>query len=162
MLKVILGGTFEYLHAGHSRLIDEAFALVKENGGGIVQIGLASNAMAKSKSHTVSDYAVRERELKSYIYNLLAALSLPPDCYALFELNDPFGPSVSEEYDCIVVSPETRVGAEKINEIRRKKGLKELQIAEVSFVLAEDAVPVSSTRIHNGEIDRNGRLIFKK
>ncbi|MCL2142249.1 MAG: pantetheine-phosphate adenylyltransferase [Methanimicrococcus sp.] len=161
MFKVILGGTFEYLHSGHSRLIDEAFSLIKEKGNGIVEIGLASDVMAQSKSHAVSNYATRERELNLYIADLLVKMSLPSDCYFISQLDDPFGPSVSEDYDCIVVSPETRIGADKINQIRRKKGLKELQIAEVSFVLAEDTVPISSTRIHNGEIDKNGRLIKK-
>ena len=162
MVKVILGGTFECLHAGHSRLIDEAFALVKADGGGFVQIGLTSDAMARAKSHDVSDYAARERELRAYVSDLLSRLSLPSECYFISRLDDPFGPSVSGEYDCIIVSPETRIGAEKINQARRENGLHALQIKEVSFVLAEDAVPISSTRIHSGEIDRNGKIQSQK
>ncbi|WP_318786467.1 phosphopantetheine adenylyltransferase [Methanimicrococcus hacksteinii] len=158
MVRVVLGGTFESLHAGHSELLKEAFGILKENGGGFVHIGLTSDEMAASKNHTVADYASREAELNSFISKLLDQFSLPKDCYLITRLNDPFGPAVSGDYDYIVVSPETVPGAEKINEIRRGSGLPELTVRVVDFVLAEDTVPISTTRIYNGEIDREGHL----
>ena len=158
MVKVVLGGTFEYLHAGHSRLIEEAFLILKEEGSGLVHIGLTSDEMAGEKTHTVSDYNSREKELDVFISNLIQNFSLPSDCYFISRLDDPFGPAASEEYDYIIVSPETRVGAEKINQIRLSKNLPKLKIREVSFVLAEDTIPISSTRIGKGEIDREGRV----
>lgn len=153
-----MGGTFESLHAGHSQMIEEAFALLKKSGGGFVHIGLTSDEMASFKNHSVSNYFVRENELNHFISSILRKHSLPLDSYSILKLEDPFGPAIFENYDVIVVSPETRIGAEKINEIRKTKGLKPLQIHVVDFVLAEDTIPISTTRIYNGEIDRNGQL----
>ncbi|WNY28819.1 hypothetical protein MmiEs2_10270 [Methanimicrococcus stummii] len=160
MVKVVLGGTFESLHAGHSELIQEAFKILEENGGGVVHIGLTSDEMASWKNHAVSDYSAREKMLNDFISDLLAELKLSSDSYSYLItcLNDSFGPAVSGDYDYIVVSPETRSGAEKINEIRRQSGLPELAVRVVDFVLAEDTIPISTTRIYNGEIDRNGHL----
>jgi len=158
MVKVVLGGTFEHLHAGHSRLIEEAFLLLKEEGGGFVHIGLTSDEMAGGKAHVVSGYSTRKKELDIFISNLIQKLSLPSDCYFISKLNDPFGPAASEEYNYIIVSPETLAGAEKINKIRLSNNLPELKIRLVSFVLAEDTIPISSTRIDKGEIDREGRI----
>ena len=158
MVKVVLGGTFEYLHAGHSRLIEEAFHLLKEEGGGLVHIGLTSDKMAGEKTHSVSDYDTRKKELDFFISNLIQKLSLPNDCYFISQLDDPFGPAATEEYNYIIVSPETRAGAEKINQIRLSRNLPELKIREIFFVLAEDTLPISSTRISKGEIDREGRI----
>lgn len=158
MVRVVLGGTFEYLHAGHSQLIEEAFRLVQAAGDGTVHIGLTSDAMAGGKSHSVSGYDDRKKVLTDFIAVLTDELGLPEECYLISELNDPFGSSVAGDYDYIVVSPETRPGAEKINEIRRSRDLPELQIREIDFVLAQDTIPISSTRIYNGEIDKNGRI----
>ena len=158
MVRVVLGGTFEYLHAGHSQLIEDAFLLLKEKGDGIVHIGLTSDKMARSKNHSVSDYESREKALHLFISNLLLKLSLPKDCYFVSRLEDPVGPSVAGNYDYIVVSPETRKGAEEINSLRLKNGLPAMKIHEISFVLAEDTFPISSTRIYNGEIDKDGRI----
>ena len=158
MIRIVLGGTFESLHAGHSALIREAFRLLQDAGDGIVHIGLASDEMASAKNHAVLDYASREAELKKFISKLLAEFSLSDECYFISELKDPFGSAVTENYDCIVVSPETVAGAEKINELRRAAQLTELKICLVDFVLAEDQIPISTTRIHKGEIDRHGRL----
>ncbi|MDL2261465.1 pantetheine-phosphate adenylyltransferase [Methanimicrococcus sp. OttesenSCG-928-J09] len=169
MVRVVLGGTFESLHAGHSELIKEAFRILEEDGSNsdsnLVHIGLTSDEMAGSKSHTVSDYISRERELNHFISSLLKNADftgLSEDNYLITKLEDPFGPAVSDDFDVIVVSPETRAGADKINEIRRSNNLPELQIREVDFVLAEDTIPISTSRIYKGEIDRNGNLQKKK
>lgn len=46
------------------------------------------------------------------------------------EITDPFGPPLAEEaFDAIAVSSETVSGAEKINELRAKKGFRPLAVA---------------------------------
>jgi len=114
--------------------------------------------MASGKFHAVSSYETRKRILEDFISDVLHELELPDDCYLISELEDSFGPSVSEEYDFIVVSPETRAVADKINDIRMERGLHPIHIREIELVLAEDTIPISSTRIYNGEIDKDGRV----
>jgi len=77
----------------------------------------------------------------------------------LTPIQDKYGPSVDEEFDAIVVSPETKPIAEEINEKRRQRGKKPLQIIMVPYVLAKDGRAISSTRIRNGEIDDHGTLL---
>ncbi len=85
-------------------------------------------------------------------------MGVPEDKYEVTRLNDPYGPTLEEDFDYIIVSPETYPVALKINSIRKEKGKKPLEIVYVEYVMAEDGIPISSTRISKGEIDRHGRL----
>ncbi|KKG11741.1 phosphopantetheine adenylyltransferase [Methanosarcina sp. 2.H.T.1A.6] len=150
MPKVALGGTFQYLHDGHARLIEKAFEIA---GGGKVHIGLTSDEMLQ-KNHSVDMYENRRGRLLEYIEKM----GVPKEKYEVTRLNDPYGPTLEEDFDYIVVSPETYPVALKINGIRKEKGKKLLEIVYVEYVMAEDGTPISSTRIAKGEIDRHGRL----
>jgi len=150
MPRVAVGGTFDPLHDGHEALISRAYEL---SMGGEVVIGLTSDDLARKRVHPAADYRNRERELNRYVTD---RFGVSPE---IVTLRDPYGTAMTEPFDCIVVSPETHPVAEKINELRRKRGMPEIEIVLVPFVLAEDGVPISSTRIKNGEIDPHGRLI---
>lgn len=150
MSKVAVGGTFQYLHDGHAKLIEKAFEIA-ENGK--VYIGLTSDEMLQ-KSHGIENYESRRAKLLQY----LKEMRFPEDRYEVTRLNDPCGPSLEEDFDYIIVSPETYPVALKINRIRENKGRKPLEIVYVEYVMAEDGIPISSTRIAKGEIDRHGRM----
>lgn len=150
MPKVALGGTFQYLHDGHAKLIEKAFEIA---GDGKVHIGLTSDKMLQ-KSHIIDNYEHRKAKLLEYIKEN----GFPEDRYEVTRLNDPCGPTLEEDFDSIIVSPETYPVALKINRIRDEKGKKALNIVYVEYVMAEDGIPISSTRISEGEIDRHGRL----
>ncbi len=150
MPKVAVGGTFQYMHEGHTKLIEKAFEVA---GDGKVYIGLTSDEML-SKSHSIEKYENRESLLREYIENL----QIPKEKYAIQKLNDPCGPTIKEDFDIIIVSPETYPVALKINHLREEQGLKPLKIEYVEYVMAEDGIPISTTRITKGEIDRHGRL----
>ena len=64
-----------------------------------------------------------------------------------------------DDYDVIVVSPETFSTAEEINSKRIKLGHKPLEIIKIPFVLAEDGKPISSSRIYSKEIDIEGNIL---
>lgn len=150
MPKVAVGGTFQYFHDGHAKLIEKAFEMADD---GKVYIGLTSDEML-SKNHSVDNYEKRRNGLLQCIKKK----GISDDKYEITKLNDPYGPSLEEDFDVIIVSPETYPVALKINRIRDEKRKHPLKIVYVEYVMAEDGIPISSTRIANGEIDRHGNL----
>ena len=152
MARVAVGGTFEPLHAGHKALLTKASELSR---GGELLVGLTSNEMVSNKLHDVADYHQRFEDVLGFI----RSQGIEP---VIVRLDDPYGPTIKEDFDSIVVSPETHPVALEINRIRRDKSLKALKIVLVDCVLADDGLPISSTRIKRGEIDANGRVLDKK
>jgi pantetheine-phosphate adenylyltransferase len=150
MPKVAVAGTFQYFHDGHAKLIEKAFEIAED---GKVHIGLTSDNML-SKSHNVDNYEKRRTWLLQYIKEM----GIPDDKYEITKLNDPYGPTLEEDFDYLIVSPETYPVALKINRIREEKGKRPLEIVYVEYVMAQDGIPISSTRIAKGEIDSHGRL----
>ncbi len=149
--KVVLGGTFETLHKGHQALFKKAFEL------GEVVIGLTSDQMAKKhKKRKVRDFGKRKNALEKFIKR---EFSIRPK---IVKIEDEFGPTLKEDFDYVVVSPETHKTAVMLNEERKKRGKKPLKIVKVNFVLTEDGKPISDSRILMGEIDRAGKLLYKK
>jgi pantetheine-phosphate adenylyltransferase len=149
--KVAVGGTFDELHRGHRKLLLKAFKI-----GDTVFIGLTSDNMLKdhSKKHAVDPYESRKNELLHFLSSrrLLNRATIIP-------LNDKYGTTLDNgNLEAIVVSEETQPVAQEINHLREKKGLKPLVIFIVKMVDAEDSIPISSTRIRIGEIDREGHL----
>ncbi|MGP8321010.1 MAG: phosphopantetheine adenylyltransferase [Methanosarcinaceae archaeon] len=151
MAKVAVGGTFEYLHDGHKVLIKKAFELA---AGGEVYIGLTSNKMARQRSRNVNDYQIRKKNLLQYI----ESLGFSDERYLIVELTDPYGMTLYYDFDYIVVSPETFSVALLINKLREQKGYSPIKIINIECVMADDEVPISSTRIACGEIDEQGHL----
>ena len=148
-MKIAVGGTFQPLHDGHKLLLRTAYGL-----GGEVEIGLTSDRMAHGgRARPVESYGARERRLRRWIRE---RIGVEP---RITKLEDPYGSTLTEDYDYIVVSPETYPVAIKINELRRKAGRKPIAIVRVDYVLAEDGRPISSTRIVRGEIDEHGNLL---
>lgn len=140
--KVAAGGSFDVLHIGHEALLKKAFDV-----GEVMIIGLTSNEM---REKDVAPFEKRKKALALFLRNRGE--------YEIIELTDPFGPAATDEtIAAIVVSEETEPGALKINEIRKKRGFKPLDIISIPLVLAGDGKPISSTRVKKGEIDKDGR-----
>ncbi len=74
-------------------------------------------------------------------------------------LDDPFGLTIGEDFDYLVVSPETEPTARLINTRRAEQGKQPINIELVEYVLAGDGRPISSTRVLQGEIDIHGNLL---
>lgn len=151
-MKVAIGGTFQPLHDGHKLLLRTAYEL-----GGQVDIGLTSDKMARnSRVRNVEPYEERERKIREWVKK---EFNTDP---RITKIDDPYGSTLADNYDYIVVSPETYNTAIKINELRKAKGMKSIAIVRVDYVLAEDGRPISSTRIVSGDIDQHGNLLRKE
>lgn len=150
-MKVCIGGTFDLLHKGHKKLIDKAFEVAGKNG--FVFIGITTKKITKRKKN-VETIEKRQKKLKEYLIekNFIDRALIKP-------INDRYGPSIEEDFDAIIVSPETFATAEEINIIRIKSGKKPLKIIKIPFILADDGKPIRSTRIINKEIDKNGHIL---
>src|SRR5437016_13639061 len=62
-MRVVLGGTFDLLHAGHEALLRAAFDGRPE----AVVIGLTTDRFATESRTRVNPYVVRERNLKRFL-----------------------------------------------------------------------------------------------
>ncbi len=144
--KVILGGTFHKLHKGHKKMLDTAFDL------GDVSIGLVSDDfLAKWKPELDAPYEERKKELGSYLSKY--------ERWEIVEISDPYSEALKGDYDILVVSWDTKMRGEEINDMRRDNGEKALEIVVVPPVMAEDFIPISSTRIREGKIDEEGKRL---
>jgi pantetheine-phosphate adenylyltransferase len=149
-MNVALGGTFDPVHDGHRKLFERAFEL------GDVTVGLTADDLAPETRHVeryVRPYEERERDLEAELAPRAEAHGRE---YEIRELTEPTGIAVEAEFDALVVSPETRAGGERINEIRAERGRDPLKLVVVDHVTAEDGERISSTRIVAGEIDEHG------
>ena len=151
-MNVALGGTFDPVHDGHRKLFERAFEL------GDVTVGLTSDELAPKTRHVeryVRPYDRRKRDLEAELAPRAAEHGRE---FAVRELTEPTGIAVEPEFDALIVSPETKVGGDQINEIRRENGHDPLELVVVDHVPAEDGERISSTRIVAGEIDEHGNL----
>jgi len=147
MASVAIGGTFDILHDGHKALLKKAYTL------GDVVIGLVSDEMAQRKSRLSNTYDTRKKTVITYIKALTGTDPV------IVTLDDPCGPTLKQKFDYIVVSPDTFRTAKEINTLRSQRRLPPINIVCIDFVLAQDGHPISSTRIHRGEIDDHGVLL---
>lgn len=152
-MKVCLGGTFNYLHKGHKCLIQKAIEAAGKNGS--IFIGITTKNLIKNKK-VLKPFEYRKKDIEKYLF-LKGIL----DITIIKQIDDKYGPTLDEDFDVIIVSPETISAAEEINQKREKKGKKPLKIIQIPFVLAKDGKPISSTRIANKEIDEEGNVLGK-
>ena len=152
---IAAGGTFDLLHKGHKTflksILDESDKVV---------LGLTSDLYTKSfkNGKPFNNYLKRKEELEDFLLSINAK-----DKVEIIPIDDIYGPLSENKYNpqAIFVTKETQDGAIKINEKRKELGLEELEIIVLPMELAEDGIEISSTRIRNGEINRNGKLFIK-
>ncbi len=139
----LVGGTFDCFHAGHQALLEGALDCDS------VEVWVTSDAIAAEKDPRIKPLTERQQSILDWSKG--RSLST-------FTLEDSWGPAPTRaDATHIVCTPETQSNCEKINQMRIQGGLKPLETIEVTHVLAQDGAPISSSRIRQGSIDREGK-----
>jgi pantetheine-phosphate adenylyltransferase len=125
-----------------------------------VMIGLSSDSLARElrKNHEISSYEERLEELRNFLreQRVFERAKIVP-------LDTSYGITLSTTIaEALVVSQETERVGKEINMKRKASGIAPLELIVIRMVPAEDCVPISSTRIRRGEIDREGHLTRHK
>lgn len=150
-MRVCIGGSFDRFHKGHKYLVKKALDLAGNDG--YLFVGLTTRKIDGRKD-VLESYEKRKKNLERFVEEKKTNTKVE-----IKPINDKFGPAIKDDFDSIVVSPETKKTACKINKLREKNKMKPLKIFVIPFVLSEDGKPVSSTRIRNKEINNKGKLI---
>jgi pantetheine-phosphate adenylyltransferase len=167
---VALAGTFDLLHKGHKVFLTRAF----EEGQKVI-IGLMTDGFVKKKQDTrnkIQDarFKIYESGMVTHSYNQ-RKIELEKflkdekvrERATIIPLGDVYGPGAEKnEIEALIVSPETKKGGELVNKKRAQLGLAPLALVEVPHVLSSDGKIISSTRIRQGEIDREGRIYISE
>ena len=161
-----LGGTFDHLHVGHKILLSMAAFITSQR----LIIGITGAARWLSRSSTTADPITTDdgmlknkahrdeiEPLDDRLESVRAFVKLIKPglpCIDAVSISDPYGPTATDaSCEALVVSSETRSGAEAVNKKRRENGLAPLHVCVVD-VLAEnkggdddEAPKMSSTAI---------------
>lgn len=127
---VVIGGSFDRLHAGHRRLLKTVASLRPRR----VVVGITGDAMlqraGKPGHDLVQDFGTRRNALVEAASECMPASVETVEVHAL---DDPFGPSTRDPaLNAIVASTETESGALAVNSKRQAAGLPRLAVILIS------------------------------
>ena len=148
---VVCGGTFDLLHKGHKKFITSILEQSEK-----VLIGLTSDKYTKEfKANILENFEIRNKNLEDFLKSID---SLPR--VEIVSIDNIYGPLLDKNLkaDRLFITPETKNGAVEINKKRESLGLPKIEVVVVEMEKAEDGEVISSSRIRNGTIDREGRL----
>jgi len=154
---VATGGTFDEFHIGHLALLSKAFEVANK-----VIVGVSSDEFAKVKGKSKLNHKYEDRE--KYLREMIQLKFGGDANYIIVKLDTEFGPAVTNNsgVEALIASTETACKGIELNKIRAQNSLNPVEIVTVSIVHADDGSPVSSTRIRNGEIDSEGKIVKSK
>ncbi|KAK1051303.1 hypothetical protein LTR74_016846 [Friedmanniomyces endolithicus] len=173
---VAVGGTFDHLHIGHKLLltmtvfaVDEA---VKDNQTErSATIGITGDQLLVNKKHAevLESWSARQGAVRAFLDSILNFNPSPPSTTTrndagpngksvdlhypsnltikCTEIQDPFGPTITDEQiSALILSGETRSGGKAVNDKRKEKGWKELEVFEVDVLDAEEELEGSEAK----------------
>nr|CAG4648006.1 EOG090X0864 [Moina brachiata] len=125
---VVMGGTFDRLHAGHKILLSAAVLRTEKS----LTIGVTDGEMIHTKKlwELIEPCETRIQKLREFLVDIEPRLE-----YRIVPIRDPYGPTAYDpDLQLIVVSEETLVGGLKVNELRKQKGLSILDVHPISLI----------------------------
>ncbi|OQV18897.1 Bifunctional coenzyme A synthase [Hypsibius exemplaris] len=141
--NVVIGGTFDHLHAGHKLLLSNAILRCNRK----LTIGLTVQEMLKKKR--LADLIQPIEERHRVLHEFCTAVD-PSLEYNIVPISDPFGPSIVDpDLEAIVASEETLDGANAVNLERHKKNLRPLRV---------HTFPVNDVVVVESDIGENSGL----
>ena len=144
-----VGGTFDHFHAGHEHFLRFAAKLAHQ-----VVIGVTDPKLTKKKelAYLVESYSVR----KNSVFNFCKINNL--NCL-ITKLDNEYGPTLdNSKIHALCVSEGTVPGAKKINQLRLKMRLHDLEVFVCPWFKTQNQTPLSSTAIRTGTTNRQGFL----
>ena len=148
----VCGGTFDLFHAGHKAFINDALSQSEK-----VLLGITSDTYVQSLKNNlgIENFEIRKQAVQQYLKSINVS-----DRVQIVEINSAYEPylETATDYQAIVVTGQTERTAREINAKRQQNGVPPLEIVISPIKNAEDGRIISSTRIRNGEINRDGRL----
>ena len=111
--------------------------------------------MASSTRRDIVPLYLRQKALEQF----LSSMGKP---WRVAVIDDMYGPAdVMDPVDVLVVSEETVENGRKVNEYRRSRGVKPLELSVVPLVMAEDGSKISAGAILEGRYSRDGTSAAK-
>ncbi len=147
--KLALGGTFDHFHQGHQAFLDFSASLAEQ-----LIIGLTAQhlSLGKNKATEIESFHLRKKSVLHYC-------KLHHYQGEIVELTDLYGPTLEDKsLQALAVTEATLNGAKQINQMRQKLQLRPLPVHVCPLVLDESGIPINSTRIRLGEINRQGQV----
>ncbi|KAL5111381.1 Bifunctional coenzyme A synthase [Taenia crassiceps] len=127
--SVCVGGTFDMFHHGHRVILGIAALLT----GCRLLVGVTDICLIHKKCLAPLIQTCESRE--ATLLKFLTDIDFPEKQLVIHRLTDPYGPpSRQPDFQCIIASPETVSGCEKINEMRRDLNFDPLHIEKVDYV----------------------------
>jgi cytidyltransferase-like protein len=149
---VVCGGTFDLLHAGHKTFIQNALKTSEK-----VLLGITDDSYIQNSKNNlgIEDFQTRKFAVEQYLNSL--GVTNRVQVVGISNAYEPYL-ETSADYQAIVVTEQTEKAALEINAKRKQNNIPQLQVIISEMKKAQDGKEISSTRIRNGEINREGRM----
>ena len=144
-----VGGTFDYLHEGHKVLLTATALLAKKS----IVVGVSGDPLLKNKKHAefMQPYDTRIRNVDDFIQEINPSLDRE-----LFQLLDPFGPTITDpKIEVLVLSTENKVAITGINKKRKDASLATISHHVVPYLLDVEKVDGYMDKVETGDLGQD-------